>query len=78
MYKFTSHIIYYSTVVYARGLECMQTNAKLCRLYHVTRHVASTLGPLMTNGANYKNGKIHQSPWHSDIGTPSELNTPAG
>jgi len=32
----------------------------------------------MTNGANYKRGKIHRSPWHSDIRTPNQLNTPPG
>jgi len=30
----------------------------------------------MTNGAKYKNGKIHHSPWHSDIRIPNQLNTP--
>jgi len=28
----------------------------------------------MTNGANYKRGKLHHSPWHSDIRTPNQLN----
>jgi len=32
----------------------------------------------MTNGANYKWGKVHHSPWHSDIRTPNQLNTPPG
>jgi len=29
----------------------------------------------MTNGANYKRGKLHHSPWHSDIRTSNQLNT---
>ena len=32
----------------------------------------------MTNGANYKRGKWHHSPWQSDIRTPNQLNTPPG
>jgi len=28
----------------------------------------------MTNGANYKRGKLHHSPWHSDIRTSNQLN----
>jgi len=32
----------------------------------------------MTNGANYKRGKLHHSPWHSDIRTPNQFNTPPG
>jgi hypothetical protein len=32
----------------------------------------------MTNGANYKTGKLHHSPWHGDIRTPNQLNTPPG
>jgi hypothetical protein len=28
----------------------------------------------MNNGTNYKRGKIHHSPWHSDIRTPNQLN----
>jgi hypothetical protein len=28
----------------------------------------------MTNGANYKSGKLHHSPWHSDIRTSNQLN----
>jgi hypothetical protein len=28
----------------------------------------------MTNGANYKRGKLHHSPWHSDIRTSHQLN----
>jgi len=32
----------------------------------------------MTNGANYKRGKLHHSPWHSDIHTSNQLNTPRG
>jgi len=32
----------------------------------------------MTNGANYKKGKLHHSPWHSDIRTSNQLNTPPG
>jgi hypothetical protein len=47
-------------------------------LYCVTRHVASTYGQSMTNGANYKSGNLHHSPWHSDIRTPHQLNTPPG
>jgi len=45
----------------------------VCR---VTRHVASTYGRSMTNGANYKRGKLHHSPWHSDIRTSNQLNNP--
>ena len=29
----------------------------------------------MTNDANYKRGKLHHSPWHSDIRTFNQLNT---
>ena len=32
----------------------------------------------MTNCANYKRGKLHHSPWHSDIRTSNQLNTPPG
>jgi hypothetical protein len=32
----------------------------------------------MTNGANYKRGKSHDSPWHSDIRTSNQLNTSPG
>jgi len=32
----------------------------------------------MTNGANYKRGKSHHCPWHSDIHTSKQLNTPPG
>jgi hypothetical protein len=28
----------------------------------------------MINGANYKRGKLHHSPWHSDIRTSNQLN----
>jgi len=28
----------------------------------------------MTNGANYQRGKLHHSPWHSDIRTSNQLN----
>ena len=28
----------------------------------------------MTNGANYKRGKLHHSPRHRDIRTPNQLN----
>jgi len=28
----------------------------------------------MTNGANYKRGKLHYCPWHSDIRTSNQLN----
>jgi len=28
----------------------------------------------MTNGANYTRGKLHHSPWHSDIRTSNQLN----
>jgi hypothetical protein len=40
--------------------------------------VTSTIGRSMTNGANYKRGKLHHSPWHSDIRTSNQLNTPPG
>ena len=56
----------------------MRGRLRRCLLYRVTRHVASTYGPSMTNGANYKRGKLHHSPWHSDIRTPNQLNTPPG
>jgi hypothetical protein len=46
------------------------------KLYRITRHVASTYGQSMTNGANYKRGKLYHSPWHSDIRTSNQLNTP--
>jgi len=29
----------------------------------------------MTNGANDKGGKLHHSPWHSDIRTSNQLNS---
>jgi hypothetical protein len=29
----------------------------------------------MTNGTNYKRGKLHHSPWHSDIHTSNQLNS---
>ena len=32
----------------------------------------------MTNGANYKIGKLHHCPWHSDIRISNQLNTPPG
>jgi len=32
----------------------------------------------MTNGANDKRGKLHHSPWYSDIRTSKQLNTPPG
>jgi len=32
----------------------------------------------MTNAANYQRGKIHHRPWHSDIPTSNQLNTPPG
>ena len=47
-----------------------------CLFNHVTRHVASTWGQSMTNGAHYKWGQLHHSSWHSDIHTPNQLNTP--
>jgi riboflavin transporter FmnP len=28
----------------------------------------------MTNGANFKRGKLHHSPWHSEIHTSNQLN----
>ena len=56
----------------------MRANAKVCLLYCVTRQVASTYGRSMTNGANYTKGKLHHSPWHSDIRTSNQLNTPPG
>jgi len=28
----------------------------------------------MNNGANYQRGKLHHSPWHSDIRTSNQLN----
>ena len=63
------------TVACARVVECARAYAKVCLLCRVTRHVASTYGRSMTNGANYKRGKLHHSPWHSDIRTPNQLNT---
>jgi len=62
------------TVACARVVECARAYAKVCLLYRVTRHVASTYGRSMTNGANYKRGKLHHSPWHSDIRTSNQLN----
>ena len=50
----------------------------VCQLYQVTRHVASTFVRSMTNGANYKRGKLHHSPWHSDIHNSNQRNTPPG
>ena len=32
----------------------------------------------MTNGAIFKRGKLHHSPWHSDIRSSNQLNTPPG
>ena len=42
------------TVACARVVQCVRAYAKVCLLYRVTRHVASTYGRSMTNGANYK------------------------
>jgi len=64
----------------------VRTSSRVCAgvcegvsiVYRVTRHVASTYGRSMTNGANYKWGTLHHSPWHSDIRTSNQLNTPPG
>jgi len=32
----------------------------------------------MTNGANYPRGKLHHSPWHSDMRTSNQLNMSIG
>jgi len=42
------------------------------------RHVTLTSGWLTTNGSNFKRGKLHYSPWHSDICSSNQLNTPPG
>ena len=55
-------------------VECLRAYGKVCLLYRVTRLVASSLGWSMTNGANYKRGKSHHSPWHSHICTSNQLN----
>jgi len=52
--------------------------AKVCLLNYIMRQVASTQGLLMTNGAYCTRGKLHHSPWHSDICTTNQLNTPLG
>jgi hypothetical protein len=41
------------TVACARVVDCAPVYSEVCLLYHVTRHVASTYGRSMTNGANY-------------------------
>jgi len=66
------------TVACALVVECPRAYAKMCLMYHVKRHVASTSGRSMTNGANYKRGKLHHSPWHSDIRTSNQHNTSPG
>jgi len=55
---------------------CVWAYANLCLLYRVMRHFTSTYGQSITNGASYKWGKLHHSPWHSDIWTSNQLNTP--
>jgi len=64
--------------VCSSSLMCARAYANVWLLCRVTRHVASTQGRSMTNGANYKSGKLHHSPWHSDICTFNQLNTPPG
>jgi len=61
-------------MVCTRVAKCAGIYGKVCLLYRVTRHVASTYGRSMTNGANYKRGKLHHSPWHCDIHTSNQLN----
>jgi len=63
------------TVAWARVVDYARAYTKVCQLYLITRHVASTEGRSMTNGANYNRHKLDHSPWHSDIRTPSQLNT---
>ena len=70
----TQGLITYCTVACASVVKCARAYAKVCVLYRVTRHVASTSGQSMTNGANYKIGKLYDSPWHSDICTSNQLN----
>jgi len=41
-------------VVCAQAVESVRVYGKVCLLYHVWRHVASTQGRSMTNGANFK------------------------
>jgi hypothetical protein len=65
-------------VVCTRVVECVRAYGTVCVLICVMRPVASTYGRFMTNGANYTRGKLHHSPWHSDIRTPNQLNTPPG
>jgi hypothetical protein len=61
-------------VACARVVECVRAYAKVCLLYRVARHVALTYGRSMTKSSNYKSGKLHHSPWHSDIRTSNQLN----
>jgi len=71
---YTQGLINCCTVACARVVECAQAYAKVCLLYCVRRHVTLTEGWSMTNGANYKRGKLNHSPWHSDIHTSNQLN----
>jgi len=71
---YTQGLITCCMVVCARVVECARADAKVCLLYRVRRHVASTQGRSMTNGANYKRCKLHQTRWHSDICTSNQLN----
>jgi len=63
------------TLVSVQSVECGPVYAKVCLLFRVKRHVASTTGQSVTNGANYKEGKLHYCSWHSDIRTSNQLNT---
>jgi hypothetical protein len=65
-------------VACAPVVKCARAYVKGFLMYHTTRHVVSTYAQSMTNGANYKGGIIHHSPWHSVIRTPNQLNTPQG
>jgi len=74
--SFETHgVITCCTVAYARVVKFVGAYAKVCLLYRVTRHVALTYGRSMTNGATYQWGKLHHSPWHSDIRTSNQLNS---
>jgi len=57
-------------------VKCVRVYVQVCQLNCVMWHIASTDSWLMTNGTNYKWGKLHHSPWNSEKYTSNHLNTP--
>jgi len=72
--SYTQEIITFTTVAYTWVVECLWAFLKVCPLCRVMRLVTSTKGRMLTNGTNYKRGKLCHSPWHGDIFTPNQLN----